>query len=244
MARMTPVGLSAFASSAATSESGRVARAAPLSGAGDRDPGSGAPHPALHPRRAVRRARSRGAGESFVSDDTHITAFRTVPRTGVIYVTTEATKLGFSQKNPDWCNLGQGQPETGELPGAPPRVRASPSAVDDQEYAPVAGPAASCARRSPRSTTGSTARACRRSTAPENVSRLRRRARLAHPRGGGAGQREPRPLPPRLHGVRGAARRLQGLHADPDPARGRARLRLHPRGPAQGDPGARPVGAA
>jgi aspartate/methionine/tyrosine aminotransferase len=75
-----------------------------------------------------------------VSHDDHaIAAFRAVPRTGVIYVTTEATRLGFSAKNPDWCNLGQGQPETGELPGAPPRVHHIPVDVDDQEYAPVAG---------------------------------------------------------------------------------------------------------
>jgi aspartate/methionine/tyrosine aminotransferase len=66
-------------------------------------------------------------------------AFRVVPRTGVIYVTTEATKLGFSPRDPSWCNLGQGQPETGELRGAPPRVHAVPVDVDDQEYAPVAG---------------------------------------------------------------------------------------------------------
>ncbi len=66
-------------------------------------------------------------------------AFRIVPKTGVIYVTSEATRLGFSQTHPDWCNLGQGQPETGELPGSPPRVHEIPIAVDDQEYAPVAG---------------------------------------------------------------------------------------------------------
>ena len=66
-------------------------------------------------------------------------AFRAVPRTGVIYVTTEAARLGFSSTNPEWCNLGQGQPETGELPGAPPRVREVAIDVDDQEYAPVAG---------------------------------------------------------------------------------------------------------
>ncbi len=66
-------------------------------------------------------------------------AFRTVPKTGVIYVTSEATRLGFTQTHPDWCNLGQGQPETGELTGSPPRVHAIPIAVDDQEYAPVAG---------------------------------------------------------------------------------------------------------
>lgn len=66
-------------------------------------------------------------------------AFRPVPKTGVIFVTTEATKLGFSTSDPDWCNLGQGQPETGELPGAPPRVHSIGIHPDDQEYAPVAG---------------------------------------------------------------------------------------------------------
>ena len=66
-------------------------------------------------------------------------AFRTVPRTGVIYVTTEAQRHGFSPSNPEWCNLGQGQPETGALPGAPPRVTHVDVALDDQEYAPVQG---------------------------------------------------------------------------------------------------------
>ena len=72
-----------------------------------------------------------------MSDD-H-SAFRTVPRTGVIYVTAEAQRHGFSPHSPDWCNLGQGQPETGELPGAPARVKTVEVAVDDQEYAPVPG---------------------------------------------------------------------------------------------------------
>lgn len=66
-------------------------------------------------------------------------AFRPVPRTGVIYVTTEASRLGFHPGDPEWCNLGQGQPETGVLPGAPRRLDAIPVAPDDQEYAPVAG---------------------------------------------------------------------------------------------------------
>jgi aspartate/methionine/tyrosine aminotransferase len=66
-------------------------------------------------------------------------AFRPVPRTGVIYVTTEATKRGFTTKDPEWCNLGQGQPETGELAGAPPRVHSVGISVDDQDYAPIAG---------------------------------------------------------------------------------------------------------
>jgi N-succinyldiaminopimelate aminotransferase len=74
-------------------------------------------------------------------------AFRRVPRTGVIFVMGEAGRLGYkysaeSSSNPgedDWCNLGQGMPETGPLPGSPPRTTAVPIAVDDQEYAPVAG---------------------------------------------------------------------------------------------------------
>jgi N-succinyldiaminopimelate aminotransferase len=66
-------------------------------------------------------------------------AFRPVPRTGVIYVTMEAQKYGFSVTDPTWCNLGQGQPETHELPGAPPRVKRVEIALDDLEYAPVAG---------------------------------------------------------------------------------------------------------
>jgi N-succinyldiaminopimelate aminotransferase len=68
-----------------------------------------------------------------------VSAFRQVPRTGVIYVTTEAQRCGFRSGSTEWSNLGQGQPETGELPGAPARalgVRIDPA---DQEYAPVAG---------------------------------------------------------------------------------------------------------
>ena len=74
-----------------------------------------------------------------MSDDVTIPAFRSVPRTGVIYVTSEAHKLGYRSADPSWCNLGQGQPETGPLPGAPPRVQEVSVRVDDQEYAPVPG---------------------------------------------------------------------------------------------------------
>jgi N-succinyldiaminopimelate aminotransferase len=66
-------------------------------------------------------------------------SFRAVPRTGVIYVTTEANRLGYRSGAADWCNLGQGQPETGPLPGAPARRHAVEISVDDLEYAPVAG---------------------------------------------------------------------------------------------------------
>ncbi len=66
-------------------------------------------------------------------------AFREVPRTGVIFVTTEATKRGYSPSSDEWCNLGQGMPEAEGLPGAPPRISELPILEGDQEYAPVAG---------------------------------------------------------------------------------------------------------
>jgi aspartate/methionine/tyrosine aminotransferase len=68
-----------------------------------------------------------------------IPGFRSVPFTGVIYVMAEAARHGYRYGHPDWCNLGQGQPETGALPGAPPRVHEVEIAPDDQEYAPVPG---------------------------------------------------------------------------------------------------------
>ncbi len=71
--------------------------------------------------------------------DEAISAFRRVPRTGVIYVTTEAARRGYRQGDPDWCNLGQGMPETGPLPGAPARVDDVAIDPSDQEYAPVPG---------------------------------------------------------------------------------------------------------
>ncbi len=66
-------------------------------------------------------------------------AFRPVPRTGVIYVTTEASRLGFEPGDPSWCNLGQGMPEAGLLPSAPARQSRVDIATPDQEYSPVAG---------------------------------------------------------------------------------------------------------
>jgi N-succinyldiaminopimelate aminotransferase len=66
-------------------------------------------------------------------------AFRQVPRTGVIFVTTEARKRGFRSGDASWCNLGQGQPETEAIEGAPARVEQIAIQPGDQEYAPVAG---------------------------------------------------------------------------------------------------------
>ncbi|MHC4409050.1 MAG: pyridoxal phosphate-dependent aminotransferase [Planctomycetota bacterium] len=66
-------------------------------------------------------------------------AFREVPRTGVIYVTTEAERRGFVSGDPEWCNFGQGQPETGPLDGAPARIESVAIDAADQEYAPSGG---------------------------------------------------------------------------------------------------------
>ena len=58
---------------------------------------------------------------------------------GVIYVVAEACKLGFENGHPDWSNLGQGQPEVGELPGAPPRLLAVATRPEDCAYGPLEG---------------------------------------------------------------------------------------------------------
>lgn len=65
--------------------------------------------------------------------------FRTVPRTGVIYVMSEASKRGFSYGDTAWANLGQGAPETGRLPGSPERINTITFSDTEHEYAPVAG---------------------------------------------------------------------------------------------------------
>lgn len=88
---------------------------------------------------------SRGATESAPAaapaavTEPSFAAFREVPRTGVIFVTTEARRRGFDPVAPDWCNLGQGMPEAEALPGAPPRHAQVEIDPADQEYAPVAG---------------------------------------------------------------------------------------------------------
>lgn len=66
-------------------------------------------------------------------------AFKAVPRTGVIYVMHRATEQGYTSGDPQWANLGQGSPETGPIPGAPPRVSAVTINPASQAYAPVDG---------------------------------------------------------------------------------------------------------
>jgi N-succinyldiaminopimelate aminotransferase len=68
-----------------------------------------------------------------------IPGFRPVPFTGVIFVMAEAGRHGYRYGHSDWCNLGQGQPETGPLPGAPARVNRIEIGPGDQDYAPIPG---------------------------------------------------------------------------------------------------------
>src|SRR5437660_7890911 len=72
-------------------------------------------------------------------EQTSIPGFRFVPRTGVIYVMHEAMQHGFTYDDPRWANLGQGSPETGVIPGAPPRIESLSIAPTSQQYGPVAG---------------------------------------------------------------------------------------------------------
>ncbi len=65
--------------------------------------------------------------------------FRSVPRTGVIYVMHEAAQRGFAYDNPEWSNLGQGSPETGDLPGAPARINSVDISVSERQYSPIEG---------------------------------------------------------------------------------------------------------
>lgn len=65
--------------------------------------------------------------------------FNKVNKTGVIYVTSRATDLGYFYGNPEWANFGQGAPEVGSLPGAEPRPTTITWPEDANEYAPVTG---------------------------------------------------------------------------------------------------------
>lgn len=65
--------------------------------------------------------------------------FREVPYMGVVFVVAEAEKRGFVNGHPDWSNLGQGQPEVGEMEGAPPRISEVELTPLDHAYGPLEG---------------------------------------------------------------------------------------------------------
>jgi len=65
--------------------------------------------------------------------------FDEVKDIGVIWVMDEAAKHGFYPGNPQWANLGQGEPEVGEIKGAPARINEFHIELDDNKYGPLNG---------------------------------------------------------------------------------------------------------
>lgn len=65
--------------------------------------------------------------------------FKDIKDIGVIWVMNEAAKLGFDSENTNWINLGQGEPETGEMKGAPPRITQFNIEPNDNRYGPLNG---------------------------------------------------------------------------------------------------------
>ncbi|MEQ1821497.1 MAG: pyridoxal phosphate-dependent aminotransferase [Fimbriimonadaceae bacterium] len=69
-----------------------------------------------------------------------LSAFRQLPFMGVIRVNDEAMREhGYRMGDPNWTNLGQGQPEAGEMPGAPPRICSIEIPAQDHGYGPIEG---------------------------------------------------------------------------------------------------------
>ncbi len=68
-----------------------------------------------------------------------IPGFRDVPKTGVIYVMHRAAQMGYTLNDPNWVNLGQGAPQTDELPESGARTSKLILDNNQHEYSPVAG---------------------------------------------------------------------------------------------------------
>ena len=62
-----------------------------------------------------------------------------VSTSGVIDVMNKAMELGFHYGNPEWSNLGQGSPETGEIEGDIDRVTSIATDEISMGYAPIGG---------------------------------------------------------------------------------------------------------
>lgn len=74
-----------------------------------------------------------------MSDPT-FSSIRQLPYMGVIRVNHEAiTQYGYQMGDPAWSNLGQGQPEVGEMEGAPERYSSLAFEPSDHAYGPIEG---------------------------------------------------------------------------------------------------------
>lgn len=76
-------------------------------------------------------------------------AVRFIPYMGVINVVAEAAKLGFYNGNPEWSNMGQGQPEVGPIEGAPERLLQIELDPHDAAYGHINGIRQDCGKQSP-----------------------------------------------------------------------------------------------
>lgn len=65
--------------------------------------------------------------------------FNDIKDIGVIWVMDEAAKLGFYNGNEEWANLGQGEPEVGELKGGTARILEFNIKPNDDRYGPTNG---------------------------------------------------------------------------------------------------------
>ena len=65
--------------------------------------------------------------------------FRDVPYMGVAQAMVNATEFGYRNGRPDWCNLGQGQPDVGRIEGAPNRLTWITLEPHDHSYGPPGG---------------------------------------------------------------------------------------------------------
>lgn len=74
-----------------------------------------------------------------VLTDTTFSAFRPVPKTGVIYVMDKAQELGYVSGGTEWSNLGQGAAETGEIRGCAERLSSVAQSNEMYEYSNVVG---------------------------------------------------------------------------------------------------------
>lgn len=66
-------------------------------------------------------------------------AFRELSCAGALQVAAAAAQRGFTSGDPDWCNLGQGQPDVGPIDGAPARITSMELSTAEQAYGPVGG---------------------------------------------------------------------------------------------------------
>ena len=65
--------------------------------------------------------------------------FRDMPYMGVAQAMVNAAEFGYRNGRPDWCNLGQGQPDVGRIEGAPNRLTWITLEPHDQSYGPPGG---------------------------------------------------------------------------------------------------------